>query len=204
MRGLKGSRSRVKKEIRNRILSIRDRIPLDIKLQKDLWIENILFNLQEFLTAKAILLYASFRSEVSTPGIILKSLAMKKRILLPKVDSKNSFLKLYEIQNLAELLPGFAGIPEPDLPDSRLASIDDSDVAVIPGAVFDLSGNRIGYGAGYYDILLASRKKRFPLVALAYEEQIVHPIPSEKHDVRVDVIVTDKRVIRIANNIHDT
>ncbi len=172
-------------------------MPLDIRMQKDLRIQTTLFGLSEFHTAKTIFLYASFRSEVATHNIILRSLDMGKRVLLPKVDAKNSVLRLYEIEKMDELMPGYMGIPEPDVPDVRRARIDDSDIAIIPGAAFDLSGNRLGYGAGYYDMLLSSRKKHIPLIALAYEEQLAESIPSETHDVRVDMIVTDARVIHI-------
>jgi 5-formyltetrahydrofolate cyclo-ligase len=95
-----------------------------------------------------------------------------------------------------ELTPGYMGIPEPPQMDERLAGIDDADLVVIPGAGFDFAGNRLGYGAGYYDSLLSQRKKKIPVIALAYEEQIVDSIPAEQHDVKVDMIVTDKRVIR--------
>jgi 5-formyltetrahydrofolate cyclo-ligase len=187
----------MKKEIRNRILRIRDQIPLDRRTQKDLRIKATLFALPEFLSAKTVLFYASFRSEVETLRIIQESLAMGKRVLLPKVDVKNSLLILYEIKSMNELAPGYMGIPEPDLPDERHAIIDSADLAIIPGATFDLSGNRLGYGAGYYDILLSARTKNIPVVAIAYEEQIVDAIPAEKHDVKVNVIITDERIVRI-------
>jgi len=90
------------------------------------------------------------------------------------------------------------GIPEPNLPDERCAVIDDANLAIIPGAAFDLSGNRLGYGAGYYDGLLSQRTRNIQIIALAYDEQLVDSIPAEKHDVRVDMIVTDKRVIRLS------
>jgi 5-formyltetrahydrofolate cyclo-ligase len=78
--------------------------------------------------------------------------------------------------------------------DDRLITLDDIDLVIMPGAAFDSSCNRLGYGAGYYDILLSKRKKKIPIIALAYEEQLVDSIPSEKHDVRVDMIITDKRI----------
>ena len=188
----------MKKEIRNKVLEIRNQIPLDIRTEKDLHIGETLFSLPEFLSAKIVLFYASFRSEVETLSLIRESLAMGKKVLLPKVDTKNSVLTLHEIKNMNELAPGYMGIPEPDLADERLAGIGDIDIAVIPGAGFDLSGNRLGYGAGYYDGLLSQRTKNIQIIALAYEEQLVDSIPAEKHDVRVTIIVTDKRVIRIS------
>ena len=106
-------------------------------------------------------------------------------------------LMLYEMKDMTALTEGYMGIPEPLAANERALSIDDIDLVIIPGAAFDPSGNRLGYGAGYYDILLAERKKKIPVIALAYEEQVVDSIPSEKHDVKVDVIITDQRVIEI-------
>ena len=101
------------------------------------------------------------------------------------------------IKKIDELVPGYMGIPEPSVvSEDRLTGINDVDVVVIPGAGFDMSGNRIGYGAGYYDKLLAGLTKEIIIIAPAYEEQIADSIPSEPHDVKVNLIVTDRRVIR--------
>jgi len=187
----------MKKSIRKEVLNRREEIPTDIKPIKDSLIRKRLISLPEFITAKTILFYASFRSEVETLSMIKESLEMGKRIVLPRVDREKHMLALYEIKDVSELTAGYMGIPEPLQGDERLRSIDDTDLVIIPGAGFDLSGNRLGYGAGYYDILLRKRKKKLPVIAPAYEEQLVDSIPAEEHDVRVDTIITDKRVIRI-------
>jgi 5-formyltetrahydrofolate cyclo-ligase len=85
------------------------------------------------------------------------------------------------------------------LPDKRLRELKDVDLVIVPGVCFDRSGNRLGYGAGYYDILLSHVKDKIPFVALAYEEQLVDTIPAEDHDVRVDIIVTDGHIIKVSN-----
>ena len=188
----------MKKTIRDEVLEKRDRIPHAIKAEKNLLIRNSLYTLPEFLEAKTILFYASFRSEVETHSMIKQALKAGKNLILPRVYKEGHRLLLYELKDLRELNAGFMGIPEPFVPDERIVAIDDIDLVIIPGAAFDYSGNRLGYGAGYYDYLLAERKRKMPVIALAYEEQIVDSIPSEEHDVQVDMIVTDKRVIRIS------
>ena len=186
----------MKKVIRKEVLKKRDAISHDIKTLKDERIKKRLLNLPEFIDAKTVFFYASFRSEVETLGMIKESIEMGKKVVLPKVDKKGHRLVLYEIRDINELSPGYMGIPEPSLPDDRLVSLDNIDLVIIPGAAFDCSGNRIGYGAGYYDILLSERKKKIPVIAPAYEEQLVDSIPSEAHDVKVDIIITDKQVIK--------
>jgi 5-formyltetrahydrofolate cyclo-ligase len=187
----------MKKTIRRKVLKKRDEIPTVVKKIKDALIKQGLFSLPEFIAAKTVFFYASFRSEVETLSMIKESLKLGKRIVLPKVDKERHMLRLYEIKDISELSPGYMGIPEPLLPNDRLVSLDDFDLVIIPGVVFDYSGNRLGYGTGYYDIFLSKSEGKKPIVALAYEEQLVDSIPAETHDVKINAIVTDKRVIRV-------
>lgn len=175
----------------------RDEIPPDLKAQKDFLIKKRLYSTPEFTNVQTVLFYASFRSEVNTLSMIQESLGMGKRVVLPKVAAERRALVLYEIKDLTELTSGYMGIPEPPAQNERLADLEEIDIVIVPGAGFDLSGNRLGYGAGYYDSLLSDKKKDVPVIALAYEEQIVDSIPAEEHDVKVDMLVTDKRVLRI-------
>lgn len=187
----------MKKNIRSIVLRKRDEIPKIIRDVKDSLIKEKVFSIPEFLKADIIFFYASFRSEVETLSLIKESINMGKRVVLPKVDIKNQALILYEIKDLNELKSGYMGIPEPSIFENRLFKLEDVDIIIAPGVAFDCSGNRLGYGGGYYDILLASMKKKIPIIGLAYEEQIVDSVPSELHDVKVDMIITDKRIIRL-------
>lgn len=183
--------------LRKEVLGKRDSIPPEVRRTKNRLLLEHLLTLAEVREATSIFLFASFRTEVDTMAMIGQFLSEGKRIFLPVVDRENHRLVLYEIRNMEELSAGYMGIPEPSVrTDERLIAIDDIDLAIIPGAAFDERGNRIGYGGGYYDILLSGLKKRIPIIAVAYEEQIVESVPSEPHDIRVDIIVTDRRVIR--------
>jgi 5-formyltetrahydrofolate cyclo-ligase len=187
----------MKKTLREKALKKRRSIPFSEKKRKDDLIKHNIFNFTGFKEAKTVLFYASFGAEVDTISMIEESLKMDKKVIVPKVDKECHRLRLYEIKDLRELSHGFMGIPEPSLPDERIRQIKDVDLAIIPGTAFDYSGNRLGYGAGYYDILLSGTEKKIPFVALAYEEQLVNSIPSESHDVKVDIIITDKQVIKV-------
>lgn len=91
-------------------------------------------------------------------------------------------------------MPGAYGIPEPeDNPDS-LAVPDIRTLIIMPGAAFDRSGNRVGYGGGFYDAYLS----RFPFcrtAALCFPEQLVPQIPAEACDVPAELIITGKEII---------
>lgn len=184
-----------KKTIRKEILRKRDSIQPEIRQIKDRLIMDKVISLPDFLKAKTIFYFASFRSEVNTLPQIEEALRSGKRIVLPKVDNANKRLKLYEILNTDEIKLGFWGIPEPEAIPERERDINEVDLVIMPGVAFDTQGTRLGYGAGYYDKLLSGLKRNIPLIAIAYEEQIVDTLPSEDHDVRIDMIVTDKRII---------
>lgn len=156
-------------------------------------IERRLFDLPEFRNAGVVLFYASFQSEVETHFMIRRALAEGRRVALPKVKGKS--LELREISNFDEdVLPGAWGIPEPE----KGTPIGPGAVGliIVPGAVFDEHGNRIGYGAGFYDRLLPAYSG--PTVALAFEVQIVPAVPADRHDIPVGKIVTEKRIIEIS------
>lgn len=187
----------MKKKLRKQVLLKRDSIIPSERKKKDVLIKQRLFCLLEFKTAKAILFYASFRTEVDTTGMMEECLILGKSVFVPKVDKIRHRLQIYEIKDLKELSPGYMGIREPSLPADRLRGIEEVDLILVPGVAFDRSGNRLGYGTGYYDILLSGIRKKFPLIALAYKEQLIAAIPIEGHDRKVDAIVTDDQVIRV-------
>ncbi|MEW6570388.1 MAG: 5-formyltetrahydrofolate cyclo-ligase [Nitrospirota bacterium] len=187
----------MKKTIREEVLKKRDGIPNTERLIKDNRIKLNILNLPEFVLSKNILIYASFRSEVSTSSIIEEALKAGKRVVLPRVNRDRHELELYEIRDKGELSPGYAGIMEPFRSKERSRNLNDMDLIIVPGVAFDSSGNRIGYGGGYYDGLLSRMPAKISVIALAYEEQLVDSVPSEIHDIKVDIIVTDKRVIKI-------
>jgi 5-formyltetrahydrofolate cyclo-ligase len=184
-----------KASLRKDILSRRDRIPPAVKKIKNKAIEERLFNLNEFKTAKTVFFFASFRSEVDTIGMIRRTLDEDRKVVLPRVEGQN--LGLYEIKRIDELVPGCMKIPEPSvLTDVRKMNINDIDAIIIPGAAFDETGNRIGYGGGFYDRLLAELQKPVPVIAPTYEEQMVESVPVGAHDKKVTIILTDSREIR--------
>jgi 5-formyltetrahydrofolate cyclo-ligase len=193
----------MKKKLRQYFLQKRDSIPPEIKRVKEAAIEKRLFNLREFKEAKSILFYVSFGSEVNTRNCLEDVIAMKKRLILPRVDTRHRILRLFEIEDLSELSPGYMGILEPPARPDREVDLKDIDLIIIPGTGFDLKGHRLGYGGGYYDRLLSyeSRQlsrlnKHIITIALAFEEQISEKIPAESHDIKVDKIITDRRIIR--------
>ncbi len=180
--------------IRSKVLSLRDSLISDIRNAKNKSIRNRLLELPEFIKARTVLFYASFKSEVDTVELLKKSILNKKTVVLPKVDVRTGGLELYAIRSAEDLAPGYFGIPEPPAIEGRHIKVAGIDLLIIPGVAFDLHCNRLGYGKGFYDKLLS--RKTAPAVALAYEEQVLKDIPAEAHDIKMDKIITDKKIIQ--------
>ena len=68
------------------------------------------------------------------------------------------------------------------------------DLVVVPALAFDTTGNRLGRGGGYYDRFLSRLRRAATTVGLAFDVQIVDELPVDERDVRVEVVVTDRRV----------
>ncbi len=191
---LLSSARKEKRLIRKEIVSLRDALSTSVRKAKDESIRTRLLALPEFIKARTILFYASFRSEVDTIELLQNSILNNKTVILPRVDMQTSSLTLYEIQSMEVLAPGCYGILEPPVNEDNKAYDAGIDLMIIPGVAFDEQCNRLGYGKGYYDRLLSH--KSAPAVGLAYEEQILAHIPADAHDIKMDKIITDKRVIQ--------
>jgi len=63
-----------------------------------------------------------------------------------------------------------------------------------PGVVFDRQLNRVGYGKGYYDRILVRKRKDAKVIAVAYEFQVLDEVPAEKHDIKMDMIITEENI----------
>ncbi|MBI4826574.1 MAG: 5-formyltetrahydrofolate cyclo-ligase [Nitrospirae bacterium] len=191
----------MKKRIREDLLNKRNSIDPDEKKSKERSIEKKLFNLEEFKKSECILLYASFRSEVDTMNYLQDVIHLNKKLIIPLVDPDHRRLRLFEVRDVSELIPGYMGIQEPGILKDREVSLNEIGLVIIPGTGFDTNGNRLGYGGGYYDKLLSyeskmlSKAEHIITIALAFEEQIGDKIPAEPHDIKVDMIITDMRVI---------
>jgi 5-formyltetrahydrofolate cyclo-ligase len=83
------------------------------------------------------------------------------------------------------------GILEPV--KASIAAPSDLRVIVVPGLAFDAQGGRLGHGRGHFDRLLAQSGAL--LVGLCFENRLVETVPMEAHDVRMDVVATEKRML---------
>ncbi len=142
-----------------------------------------------FMMAENILMYHSLPDELSTIKF-LKKWHDRKRFFLPRVNGVNLDILPYEETRL-EL--GSFHIEEPTGNDK--ANVEDIELMIIPGVAFDRKGNRLGRGKGFYDRLLSTSKAT--KVGVGYEFQLFDLIPSESHDVAMDMVITQKTLIKL-------
>ncbi len=181
-----------KQELRAEVRERRAGLDHALRMRKSLAIEKTVVATTEYEQAACIMLYASSHDEVHTFSLIEKALADGKVVVLPRMAAGEN-LEPHVVEDTTELRRNRYGILEP-LETAPRASLGDVDVAIVPGVAFDERCNRLGMGKGCYDKLLP-RIEHATRVGLAFEEQMVESVPCEEHDSRVDVVVTEKRVL---------
>lgn len=184
----------MKRKIRREIKAKRDSLHHNDRKERSRLIEETLFSLDHFKEAKTILFYAATKSEVATEGMIRHGIKVGKRVILPVTRGDSLILSKIEDYDL-ELAPGAFGILEPKPEYLRLVEPAEIDLAIIPGIAFDEEGGRIGHGGGHYDRLLARMREETHLIALAYEDQVVKRLPQEDHDIPIEKIITEARLL---------
>jgi len=187
-----------KRAMRERVIAVRDAVAPAVRAAGAQDIARRLRALPSFAEARCPLLTLPFRSEWDTHPLVAIALAEGKTVALPRVNGATRMLDLHEVRDVArDTAPGYRGILEPDpaLPRVDIRAID---WVLVPGVAFDAAGRRLGYGGGYYDRLLALMPKATPRVAGAFEVQLVPVVPAAPHDLVVDTLATESRLLTIA------
>lgn len=187
-----------KKALRGRILALRDRIPEVTRRAVSRELADRIGSLPTFITARTVLVTLPYRSEWDTRPLVEIALRAGKLVAVPRVDRGVRMLTLHEVADLdRDLVPGYAGVPEPR-PERSLLAPALIDWVLVPGVAFDTSGRRLGYGGGFYDRLLPLLRADARRIAGAYDLQVVDAVPAGPHDVRVELIATESRTIVVS------
>ncbi len=196
--------SKEKDELRDKYREIRNSLPSGTQVLKSVAIWKYFFELEEYKNAKTVMIYSDIKSEVKTNVFAQRIISDGKRVVFPVTDLEKKEFYPYEITDTNQLKVQAYGIMEPSLKlieegVIKPVSMDEIDIVMVPGIVFDMFGDRIGYGGGYYDKFL----KDFGglKVGVAYSECICYAVPAEENDVPMDMLITEAGCERIGQEI---
>ncbi|WP_069131402.1 5-formyltetrahydrofolate cyclo-ligase [Rhodohalobacter halophilus] len=185
--------SEQKKEVRKKYHSIRSNLTKDYMVEANRVIYDRIINLKEYRKANTIHIFTSMtdRNEVDTYPLIEYSFEIGKQVIVP-VMKENGILIHSEIHSLKDLHTNDWGVPEPITVHEVQAQ--DIDIVFVPMLAGDVKRNRIGYGKGYYDRFL--KEISAPKIGLLFDVQISDTLlPTGKHDVQLDKLITNSRII---------
>ncbi len=178
-----------KKSLRSLFLEKRDNTSFDFMKIASEKIQKKLKKINAFRHAQKIGAYYPIGSEILTQDIIQELLSNGKDVFLPKVIGENMEFK--KIADFSSLEKGSFDIMEPK---DNCQSSKNLDVVLVPTVGISPIGVRLGYGHGFYDRHLAEHKTT--TISLTLEKQIVKNIPKSEHDVIIDWIVTEERILK--------
>lgn len=145
--------------------------------------------------AQSILFYAPMPEELNVWPLLLEALCAGKRALLPRFVAETCGYEACQILDPdRDVKAGHFGIREPGNDCAPVGSRH-PDFILVPGVAFDLQGQRLGRGKGYYDQLL--KQVRGTRCGVAFDQQIVNEIPVEPHDQPLDCLLTPTRWVEL-------
>jgi 5-formyltetrahydrofolate cyclo-ligase len=181
-----------KRALRSELIAVRARIAQDERVARSLAIAERAEEVPALREARTLALYAPLGTEVDSAEIARRAIARGARVVYPRVvrgDRRLAFARA----DARELVRGPLGALEPPAAAPDVA-LDEIDCVVMPGVAFSAGGLRLGRGGGYYDATLERMPRAFR-VGVAFDAQIVPELPREPHDVPLDAIVTEARVL---------
>ena len=181
-----------KDKIRKEILAKRNILSdKDINKKSDLIIKNLASYIEN---VQNIMIFMDMKTEVKITKLL--ELYPKKNFFISKItNSKNREMKINKY-NKNELILHKFGYYESS--SNNFYDEEILDIVIVPALAFDSKKNRIGFGGGYYDTFLEKVRKKnnkVLFIGICYDFQIIDSVPTEKHDVTLDFVVSENKVI---------
>ncbi|MGL5682202.1 MAG: 5-formyltetrahydrofolate cyclo-ligase [Marinifilaceae bacterium] len=177
-----------KKELRHTVKLLKQQVTKQFIEENSLQIMANLEKTDAFKNAKNILCYWALPDEVQTQSFI-KKWYKKKRIYLPCIDGTDLKIKPFEGENRMKVDNRF-NVAEPTTPE--LTDLSVLDMIIVPGVAFDIMGNRMGRGKGYYDKLLQNIKAE--KIGICFDFQLQAEVPVDAHDIPMNTLVTESEI----------
>jgi 5-formyltetrahydrofolate cyclo-ligase len=187
-------RALAKEELRKRVAAIRRTLSSETRAAHARAMSALLLAEPAFREARVLLAYSALRFEIDAQAVIEAAWAAGKTVALPRIVPETRALDLHVYREGDELCESGFVVKEP-LPTASRIAHEEVELVLVPGLAFDVRGQRLGYGQGYYDRLLP-QLPRARRIGLAFELSLLVEVPSAAHDVPVDCVITERRVIR--------
>ncbi len=178
-----------KSSLRKLLLERRDNLSADFMNIASKQIRKNLKKIDSYKSAQTVACYYSIGSEVKTQDIMQEVLSEGKTLALPKIV--NNTLVFCSVKKFEDLEKGEFGIMEPK---QNCSVVNKFDVILVPTVAMTRTGQRLGYGKGFYDRFLSD--KNTTSVALTYSKLVVKNIPRSDNDISIQWIVTEDEVIK--------
>lgn len=187
------------KTLRKQICAEREKLTQEFQQLAAAKVVSSIYDTEEFLQSKTIAAYIAVNGEMNPAPLLAQAWSMGKRCYLP-VLAANRTLKFALYNKDDKLVKSYFGIPEPnvdaDTASDQLIKPEDLDLVILPLVGFDVDGNRLGMGGGYYDTTFAFTKASPPdhipyLMGIAYEFQNLSHLDQQPWDVPLNMIVTE-------------
>jgi 5-formyltetrahydrofolate cyclo-ligase len=185
---------RAKAELRKRARALRNTIPGSAIAERSAKIQTRLESLPQFRSATRVALFWPIegRNEVDLRPLAKSLRSRGINVAFPSIDPETRVMTFRyppDPETMEERGLGFAE-PAYEDPEAR-----DLEVVVVPALGLDAAGNRLGYGAGYYDRTLPQFCPPATSIAVAFDFQLLIEVPTTEGDVPVHVVLTDERVV---------
>ena len=159
---------------------------------------NFISSIKKNVYPKSVGIYYPIQSEISPLKLIEICNELDLTITLPIISNRSCHLIFKKWDGSEDLKKSYYGISEP-LSNNKLII---PEIIFVPLLAYDKDLNRLGYGKGYYDKTIQNLREKklkknnsFLAIGLAYDEQEVETVPTESHDQKMDLIITEKKIL---------
>jgi 5-formyltetrahydrofolate cyclo-ligase len=188
-----------KNDLRNQMRAMLAKITPEQRHARSLDVCHQLQDTPEFRRAETIMLFLSMEQEVETSTLVLQAWKEGKTVALPRVRWAEREIEPVAIKSLeTSANPAAQGLRDPV--GGTPISLARIDLVAVPGLAFDRRGYRLGRGKGFYDRFLSQKDFQGQRIALCFQEQLLDSLlPVEPHDVPMNMIVTDQKILRCSH-----
>jgi len=186
-----------KKQLRRQMRQLLKQVRPQQRQQASKRAAETLCQADEYRRSRTIMVFLAMPTEIDTVPVIERAFDEGKVVCAPRVDWRQHLMRPIRITSLTEgLVETEYGYLEPG--DGPVVAIDQIDLVLVPGLAFDLQGNRLGRGAGFFDRFLSDPRCRAFSTGYAFQFQVVSRVPCGPNDRRIDALVTEQRFVRFS------